>query len=197
LLEIECEVFISGDFRLSCVNIIAEEYNSADENAPSICKVTADCPTMFSGLPFKRNEVYLPAENLHIGNKNGTLTFLERDVSYDREIDKIDYECSPLRGSHKETCSVQNLKYHTTDANLLYTELCIANFVCQKLDTMHATASKVYFNIFNQESVDKKLIENCDGDLVIGTSDYQCNYKAKVDIEEIKKQKGQKGDIKI
>jgi len=197
MLDIDCQEFISGDFLNSCINVTIEEYNSPDENAPSMCKVTADCKTMFAGLPNKKNEVYLPAQVLDIDNKNGTLTFLERDVSYDREIDKIDYECSPLRGSHKETCSVQTLKYNTTDANLLYTELCIANFACEKLDTKYTTASKVYLDIFNQESVDKKLIENCDGDLVIGVSDSQCKYKEKADIEKIKKQEGQKGDIKI
>ena len=109
----------------------------------------------------------------------------------------MDYECSPLRGSHKETCSVQTLRYNTTDVNILSTELCIANFVCEKLDAKHTMASKVYFNIFNQLSADKKLIENCDGDLVIVASDYQCKYKDKADIEKIKKQKGQRGDIKI
>ena len=77
-----------------------------------MCKVTADCKTMFEGLPNKKNEAYLPAQVIDIDNKNGALAFLERDVFYDLEIDKRDYECSPLRGSHKETCSVQTLIYN-------------------------------------------------------------------------------------
>lgn len=150
MLDIDCQESIGGDFLNSCINVIIKEYNSTDENAPSMCKVTADCKTMFEGLPNKQNEAYLPTQVINIDNKNGTLTFLERDVFYDRGIDKMDYECSPLRGSHKETCSVQTLRYNTTDVNILSTELCIANFVCEKLDAKHTMASKVYFNIFNQ-----------------------------------------------
>ena len=62
MLDIDCQEFITGDFLNSCINVIIEEYNSSDENAPSMCKVIADCKTMFEGLPNKKNEVYLKIE---------------------------------------------------------------------------------------------------------------------------------------
>ena len=70
MLDIDCQESIGGDFLNSCINVIIKEYNSTDENAPSMCKVTADCKTMFEGLPNKQNEAYLPTQVINIDNKN-------------------------------------------------------------------------------------------------------------------------------
>ena len=75
MLDIDCQESIGGDFLNSCINVIIKEYNSTDENAASMCKVTADCKTMFEGLPNKQNEAYLTTQMINIDNKMEPLLF--------------------------------------------------------------------------------------------------------------------------
>ena len=180
-----------GDYLQTCKDIAIEPYVSTDPRVPVGCVLTADCPTMFSGLPPMRNEIYIPTHILldEMSNDNGTLTYSERPLAADNEDASAD--CVEPSGSYAKTCKVLTKHYVSTDPKLQKTEFCEAELTCKTL-SQSRQSNVVYHNLkshhFAQQSAQK--IENCDGNLVVGENDQQCDSSTAENIKKIAAREG-------
>lgn len=109
------------------------------------------------------------------------------------------HTCLPLSGSYIHTCETVISRYISTDKNLEDTELCEAQLNCARIIS-NITSNTVYFNLANKnisETSTVQRLENCDGALIIGNLDHQCNGKDPSHIQNLAKRQGQIGKIKL
>ena|GEM_PF-4586893 len=85
--------------------------------------------------------------------------------------------CSQLAGSYLKSCSTETFEYKSSDQELKNTELCEIKVDCLKTDGQSKIhTSTVYSNINEKASAKTvQFLENCDGSIVIGNLDDQCN----------------------
>lgn len=173
--EMEC-ITPSGDFTNSCSDIAINKYLSSDPNLPSICQLTALCPTMYSGLPLQSNEVFIPTELklVDVTNNNGTLTHNGKPLSGKTSTSSTDPEhCFSPQGSYLETCAIFKKPYISTDQKLSSTDLCEARLECATLNGA-MTSNILFFNIRAKDKKSIEKIENCNGKLKKGKFDNEC-----------------------
>ncbi len=173
--EIEC-ITPSGDFTNSCSGIAIKKYLSSDPDLPSICQLTALCPTMFSGLPLQSNEVFIPTELklVDVTNNNGTLTHNGKPLSGKTSTSSTDPEhCFSPQGSYLKTCEIFKMPYISKDQKLGSTDLCEARLKCATLNGS-MTSNIVFFNIRAKDKKSIEKLENCNGKLKKGKSDNEC-----------------------
>ena len=180
----------TGNYLGSCDNLSMTPYVSSDPFAPSMCKFTASCTTIFKGLPPQANEVYLPEdyELNELTNFNGTLTYHQKPLATASKTQRG--SCDKPRGSYRETCKTDASDYESTDSNLDMTPLCEARSNCQTL-TGQAKSNLVYFNLHNPKGSVQRL-ENCAGQLVVAPeqNDQRCKGKKANEIERLAKEEG-------
>lgn len=194
----------NGDFRGSCTDISVKPYFSIDPNVPATCALSARCLTMFSGLPAVLNKVYIPADVQleNVSNNNGTLVHWGKALNERTANPKVNEKpldsknhCLPPQGSYHKTCVTVKEPYISPDPNLSKTDLCKASSECETLIGSRQS-NMIYFNIKTQDHhqhvMSIQRVENCDGSLVLGKDDAQCQIADISKIQKIAREQGER-----
>lgn len=182
-----------GAWMGSCHNTTVVPYRSMDPNVPvDSCVLTTRCDTIIPSIPPIENELYFKAtSDLTLDNRNGTLTIQSSSGGFS-PLSSSQIECTPLPGSHHDSCTISVDSYTSTDPRLAETPFCEMRSTCAKLTGDSETQNLVYYG-HEQLRGQQVVAENCDGRMVIHDTfdeDGMCAGEEATRIREISAQQG-------
>ncbi len=109
------------------------------------------------------------------------------------------YECKAPTGSYSNSCKIEITRFTSIDKNLADTELCHIELECKNLEGKPIKSNAVYFNIGEKEAFTTvQKLENCNGAIVIGNIDNQCDHNTDSQTIRNKAEKlGKTGTFKL